>query len=320
MTPTQVNKKNIAIKVLTSEIQSLQTLMIGLDFSKVEVLVDAIMHTSGKIVICGIGKSGYIANKIAATICSIGMPTVFLHAAEACHGDLGVISSNDIVIVFSNSGEGYELKNVVKYCKFRKINLVGISRDPFSMLAQHSDISITLPQTPEASDLDIPTTSTMMMLAFGDMLGILLKETRNLSYNEYITYHPGGKIGFKGLKASDVMYSGDAMPLVSNDANIIEILKVMSAKRLGCAMVTDKQTTGIITDDDLKRFTADEVRNIKATDIARQIEYYISPDIYVVDILKSFESQEHIVIIDNDMPVGIILHSQLSELTHKYQP
>ena len=212
--------------------------------------------TRGRIVLSGMGKSGHIANKIAATLASTGAPALFVHPAEASHGDLGMITEADTLLMLSNSGETPELADLVNYAARFHIPVVAIVGRAPSTLADAATIALVLPDEPEAGTLGLaPTTSTIMMLALGDALAVALLERKGLTAEDFKLYHPGGKLGRRLVRVADIMHAGDALPLVPADTAMAEALIVMTAKRLGCVGVVDTAGAliGIVTDGDLRR-------------------------------------------------------------------
>ena len=212
--------------------------------------------TQGRIVVSGIGKSGHIANKIAATFASTGAPALFVHPAEASHGDLGMITDADTLLMLSNSGETPELADLLNYAKRFRIPLVAIVGKAPSTLVDAATVALVLPNEPEAGTLGLaPTTSTIMMLALGDALSVALLERKGLTAEDFKLYHPGGKLGHRLVWVADIMHAGDALPLVPADTAMAEALIVMTAKRLGCVGAIDSEgvLVGIVTDGDLRR-------------------------------------------------------------------
>ena len=212
--------------------------------------------TQGRIVVSGMGKSGHIANKIASTFASTGAPALFVHPAEASHGDLGMITDADTLLLLSNSGETPELADLLNYAKRFRIPLIAIVGKAPSTLADAATVALVLPDEPEAGTLGLaPTTSTIMMLALGDALAVALLERKGLTAEDFKLYHPGGKLGRRLVWVADIMHAGDSLPLVRADAAMAEALIVMTAKRLGCVGAIDGEgaLVGIVTDGDLRR-------------------------------------------------------------------
>jgi arabinose-5-phosphate isomerase len=250
----------VARRVLRAEIEGLEQLVRTLDGGFGRAL-DLCAAVRGRVIVTGIGKSGHIARKIASTLASTGTPAQFIHAAEASHGDLGMIGVDDAIIALSNSGESDELANILAYSRRFKIPLVAITGEPRSTLAEAADAVVLVPKAAEACPMGLaPTTSTTMMVALGDALAIALLERKGVfSTADFRLFHPGGKLGRQLLRVSDIMHSGEAVPLVPPGAPMSEAILVMSAKSFGCVGVRDEngRLVGVITDGDLRRHMDD---------------------------------------------------------------
>jgi arabinose-5-phosphate isomerase len=245
----------VARRVLRAEAEGVVALAnsLGVEFAHA---VDTLFEVRGRVVVSGMGKSGHIARKIAATLASTGTPAMFVHPAEASHGDLGMITDGDAVIMVSNSGETAEAADLVTYCRRFSIPLLAVTSKPKSTLARNANVVLALPAMPEACPLGIvPTTSTTMTLALGDALAMALLDRHGFSSERFQELHPGGRLGNKLLKVSDVFHTGDALPLVQPDAPMSEALLEMSQKSFGCVGILGDggPLAGIITDGDLRR-------------------------------------------------------------------
>jgi arabinose-5-phosphate isomerase len=267
-----------ARRVLTNEAEALVALKEALDHNFVKA-VDIFFNTKGRVVVTGMGKSGHIARKIAATLASTGTPSLFVHPAEASHGDLGMISFQDSLLALSNSGETAELSSILTYAKRRNINLVAITSQKESTLAETADAMLLLPAFQEACPLKLaPTTSTTMMMALGDALATALLMRKNFSPDDFGQLHPGGRLGQTLLCVHQIMHKDEELPLVSPHMLMNEVLLVMTAKRFGCAGVLDEKTealTGVITDGDLRRHMASDFLSLKAVDVMTPKPYTI---------------------------------------------
>jgi arabinose-5-phosphate isomerase len=251
----------VARRVIRAEIDGLRQLAETLD-GAFGIALDLCAGATGRIIVTGIGKSGHIARKIAATLASTGSRAQFVHPAEASHGDLGMIGAGDVVIALSNSGNSAELADIVAYSRRFEIPLVAVTREPRSTLAEASDVVLLLPAAAEACSMGLtPTTSTTMMLALGDALAVALLERRGFSTADFQLFHPGGAIGRKLLRVADVMHTGDAVPLAPRDMPMSEAILVMTAKSFGCVGVCDDsgRLIGVITDGDLRRHMSDDL-------------------------------------------------------------
>ena len=288
----EIDIKN-AKDVLTLEAKALDNLAGSVDHSFFEA-VDAIHHMkisengSGRLIVAGIGKSGHIARKIAATLASTGTPAYFVHPGEASHGDLGMITDKDVVLMLSNSGENAELSDLIHYTRRFDIILIAMTGNPQSTLAKYADIRLIYPKVPEACPNGLaPTTSTTMMLAFGDALAVALLKRMGLTAEQYKVFHPGGKLGQKLMKVSELMVSGDDLPVVNQSTLMDKALLVMTEKNMGAVLVTDDNgdLLGIITDGDLKRHMAPDLLQKNVSEIMTTAPKSISRDALAVEAL-----------------------------------
>lgn len=231
--------------------------------------VQLILDAPGRIIICGMGKSGHVARKIAATFASTGTPAHFVHPAEASHGDLGMMAKGDVALVLSNSGETPELADVIAHTRRFGIPMIGVASKAKSTLLTQSDVAIVLPAAEEACGTGVvPTTSTTMTLALGDAMAVALMEHRDFTPANFRDFHPGGKLGARLSKVRDLMHSGDALPLVTPDTKMSDALLEISQKGFGVVGVANADGTlqGIITDGDLRR-RMDGLLELKASDV-----------------------------------------------------
>jgi arabinose-5-phosphate isomerase len=274
-----IDLKN-ARKVLEMEADGLRALAMTLGEAFVQAL-DLFSDVSGRVVVSGMGKSGHIGHKIAATLASTGTPAFFVHPGEASHGDLGMITHDDAVLALSNSGETNELADLVAHCKRFDIPLISITSRANSALSRAATASLVLPDSPEACPMGLaPTTSTTLTLALGDALAVALLERKGFSSADFHVLHPGGKLGRKLLKVSDLMHSGDELPSVTEDMNMSDVILEITAKRFGCAaVVTDNhQLQGVITDGDLRRHMDKDILNRTAASVMTTTAKTIGPD------------------------------------------
>ncbi len=251
------NKKIIttAKDVIDLEIIALQKLKKNINNSFWDAVIK-ISKCQSKVILCGVGKSGLIASKIAATLASVGTPAFSLAASEASHGDLGMISKKDILILISNSGKTNELKNIIQFANRNKILLIGIVSKKDSILYKASDIKILLPQVTEAGGI-IPTASTTSQLALGDALAISAMKYKKFGKLDFKKLHPAGSLGAQLKTVDDIMITGDRIPFVNENLKMIKALKILSEKKLGILIVRNKhkKTSGIITDGQIRRFS-----------------------------------------------------------------
>lgn len=243
--------------------------------------VDILLTVKGRVVVSGMGKSGHIARKIAATLASTGTPAQFIHPAEASHGDLGALTEQDALVMLSWRGETAELSDLITYAKRFRIPLIGMASNAESTLLQASDVALVLPPAREACPMGMaPTTSTTLMLVLGDALAVALMERRGFSADRYRDFHPGGSLGRALVRVSDLMHTGDEIPLVADSTSMQKVLIAMAEHRFGCVGVTDKKgaLTGIVTDGDLRRHMGRDLLDRKAADVMTRNPKIASPD------------------------------------------
>lgn len=273
--------------------------------------VEAIYATKGRVIVSGMGKSGHIARKIAATLASTGTPAYFVHPAEASHGDLGMITREDTCLVLSNSGETAELSDIVAHTRRFGITLIGVAGRPQSTLLKTADIALVLPDAPEACAIGMaPTTSTTATLALGDALAVAVMERRGFSREQFRIFHPGGKLGAQLLKVSALMHSGEALPLVAEDTPMSEVILTITAKAFGVAGLVDGEgvLTGIITDGDLRRNLAGLLEKT-AGDVASKSPQVVRPDTLAVEALGVMNARRItalFVVDEAHKPVGLL--------------
>lgn len=244
-----------ARQVILEEAEALVTLAANLDDSFDEAIA-LLLNATGRVIVSGMGKSGHIARKIAATLASTGTPAHFVHPAEASHGDLGMMTRGDVVLVLSNSGETPELADIVAYTRRFGIPMIGVASRANSTLLQQADISLLLPNLGEACGTGVvPTTSTTMTLALGDAIAVALMKHREFTPEKFRDFHPGGKLGARLSKVADLMHKDAAVPLVKTDTPMSETLLIISQKGFGVVGVLDHESklVGIVTDGDLRR-------------------------------------------------------------------
>ena len=302
-----------AKKVLQTEADALETLKNDLpnDFSD---LVKLILNLNGRVIVSGVGKSGHIGNKIAATLASTGTPAYFVHATEASHGDLGMITDKDLCLIISNSGETSEIFDIVAHARRFGIPVATISSNTESTLVKAADFKLCLPVVEEACPIGMaPTTSTTMMLALGDALAVALMEAKNFNTENFKVLHPGGKLGAKMMMVSQVMHKSDALPLVETQTSMKETLLTMSSRGFGIAAVVNEKDVlvGVISDGDLRRHIND-LMSKTAGEIASLSPITVVRETFVVDALKLMQENKITVLIvtsAENKPVGI-LHIQ----------
>jgi arabinose-5-phosphate isomerase len=271
---------DVARTVLTTEAAGLRALAESLD-ARFAVAVDMLQAVTGRVVVSGMGKSGHVATKIAATLASVGTPALFVHPGEASHGDLGMIVPGDAVLALSNSGETAELADLIAHTKRFGMKLVAITAKADSTLARAADVALVLPAAREACPMGLaPTTSTTMQMALGDALAVALLTRRGFGPSDFRQFHPGGKLGARLRRVRDLMHSGEAMPLAAPETPMDAALLLMTEKRFGCLGVTapDGRLVGIITDGDLRRAMGPTLLSRTAGEVMTASPRSIGPD------------------------------------------
>ncbi|MGZ9108403.1 MAG: KpsF/GutQ family sugar-phosphate isomerase [Micavibrio sp.] len=306
-----------ARRVLTTEIAGLQALTESLDdnFAHAVDTIDRMKAArSGRLIVAGIGKSGHVCRKIAATLASTGTPSYFVHPGEASHGDLGMVTEDDVVLMLSFSGENAELSDLIAYTRRFGIPLIGMTGKPDSALAKHADIVLLLPKMPEACPNTMaPTTSTTMMMALGDALAVSLLDRMGLTAEQFKVFHPGGKLNQKLKKVADLMHGYDTLPIVPDTAKMDQALLALSARNLGSVIIEgpDRTLAGIITDGDLKRHMGPDLLQKSVTAIMTRSPETIGPDALAAEALDIMVNRRKnlitsLVVLDQGKITGLI--------------
>ena len=299
-----------AKKVLKTEADALGKLKddLPIDFSG---LVKSILNLNGRVIVSGVGKSGHIGNKIAATLASTGTPAYFVHATEASHGDLGMITEQDLCLLISNSGETIEMFDILTHARRFSIPVATMSSSCESTLVKAADFKLCLPMADEACPIGMaPTTSTTMMLALGDALAVVLMEAKSFNAENFKIFHPGGKLGAKLMTVGQLMHKNDKIPLVNTATSMKETLITMSSKGFGIAAIVDDTgcLVGVITDGDLRRHI-DDLMERNAADIASLSPITVAEKTFAFDALNLMQDRKISVLIvtsADNKPVGII--------------
>lgn len=272
--------------------------------------IDCIQACQGRTIVSGIGKSGHIGRKIAATLASTGTPASFVHATEASHGDLGMITQADVCLLISNSGETTELRDLVAYTRRFSIPLIGISSQAQSSLMKMADYRLLLPSAPEACPIGMaPTTSTTLTLALGDAIAVSLMTRRGFQTQNFSVFHPGGKLGAQMTKVEQLMHAGSSVPLVEAETDMRETLLVMTSKGFGIAgIIQNGRLVGVISDGDLRR-NMDGLLERRAIEIARDSPITVTRDILAAAALAKLNAHKInalFVVDDSGAPVGVL--------------
>jgi arabinose-5-phosphate isomerase len=275
--------------------------------------VDLIRAAKGRVIVTGLGKSGHIARKIAATFASTGTPAFFVHAAEAGHGDLGMITGDDVIIALSWSGETVELKNLINYSARFRIGLIAVTSEGDSTLAKNADVALTLPKALEACPHNLaPTTSTLMQAALGDALAVALLESRGFTALEFAKYHPGGKLGAMLKSVRDIMHTGDEIPVKPLGTTMSDALVEMSKKGFGCVVIVDQrgEVAGVITDGDLRRHMQDNLLTQPVEAIMTTHPRTVVPGMLASELLDMMNAMKPavtvLIVAEGNKPIGIV--------------
>ena len=301
-----------AQRTIDKEIEALRMMESNLNDNLSRAL-DIMQNTKGRVIITGMGKSGHVGSKIAATMASTGTPSFFVHPGEASHGDLGMVTPNDIVVAISNSGETKELSDIIIYCKRYNIPLISITKNQDSALGRAGDVLLLLPNDGEACPLGLaPTSSTTATIVLGDVLAVALLERKGFTKTDFKQRHPGGKLGAFLQKVSDLMHTGNDLPLVNENTNMQEALLVMTSKMLGCVGIINDQGVllGMITDGDLRRCLTPELLTQKASQVMTANPKTITPDALVAEALSIMNNTgkgiTQLFVTEKQKPIGII--------------
>ena len=302
----------VARRVLGTECEGLAALARSVDFAFAEAVeIMSRARGQGRVIVTGMGKSGHVGRKIAATLASTGTPAQFVHPAEASHGDLGMITARDAVLGLSNSGETPELSDIIAYAKRHAIPLVAITARAGSALAAAADVLIGLPDTDEACPLNLaPTTSTTMMVALGDALAVALLERVGFSQEDFKLRHPGGQLGKRLIKVERLMHKGDRIPLARPDIVMSEALLIMTSHSFGCIGLVDEddRLVGVVTDGDLRRNMGERLLKMTAADVMTARPRTISPDALAGQALRVMNENgiTGLFVVTDGRPVGIL--------------
>lgn len=307
-----------AIKTIDSEIDTINHLKDSVKAENLTKALDFMQNSKGRIIITGMGKSGHIGRKIAASLASTGTPSFFVHPAEASHGDLGMITEDDVVVAISNSGESRELIDILNYCKRFGIKLIAITKNAESSLGKAGDVVLELPNNGEACPLGLaPTSSTTATLVLGDILTVGMIERKGFSKEDFNDRHPGGKLGSILKRVSDLMHTGQEMPILDENSNMQAVLLEMTSKRLGCVGFINQtgDLTGILTDGDLRRCLSSKILEEKAIDLMTRNPKTVSPNAMTAEALKIMHDKKitNLFVLEGKKPIGVIhIHDLLN--------
>ena len=307
---SQIDDLKLAKQVLQIENDGLVALANSLGTKFVKAL-DILQTIEGRVVVTGMGKSGHIGRKIASTLASTGVPSFFVHPGEASHGDLGMIDKSDAVIAISNSGETPEMSDLIAFTRRFKVPLIAITSNDTGTISEQADLTLLLPRVKEACPMGLaPTTSTTMALALGDTIALALMNRLGFTLDDFKLRHPGGQLGKRLLKISDIMHTGKAIPVTNGKNLMSEVIPEMTAKSFGCIAIVDDsgKIRGIITDGDLRRHMANELLNYHAEDVMTPNPKTIRPTALASEaVLIMNEAQiTNLFVAENQRVVGII--------------
>lgn len=306
---TSSRKYEEAIALLNAEAKALVLLANQLDSSFGET-IECLFNTQGRIAVTGMGKSGLVGRKVAATLSSTGTPSYFIHPGEASHGDLGLLSPKDALLALSYSGNTRELADIINYATLAGIPIIGMTRNKDSLLGRHADHLLLLPNLPEADSLDCaPTTSTTMQMALGDAIAITLMKRRGISAQDFHRWHPGGSLGQRLHLVRDLMHTGDSLPLADINFPMSEAIILMSSKGFGIiGAVHEGRLAGIITDGDLRRHMDSTLLDKKVCEVMTHSPYVISGDKLAAEAMKTMREKKitSLFVMEDDAPIGLI--------------
>jgi len=299
------------LELETEGLAALQAALAGALARSFADAVETLRSCRGRVIRTGMGKSGHVGLKVAATLYSPGSPAYFVHPSEASHGDLGMITRDDVILAFSWSGETVELGNIVSYSRRFKVPLIAVTSNPASTLAQAAEIVLALPQAKEACPHGLaPTTSTVMQLALGDCLAIALLESKGFTALDFKVFHPGGQLGARLKFVADLMHKGDRLPLASTEAVMADAIVVMTEKAFGCLGVVDNDglLKGIITDGDLRRHMGNGLLEQRVSAIMTPEPKTVPPDLLASAALELINAMKitALFVVEKGRPVGII--------------
>jgi arabinose-5-phosphate isomerase len=300
-----------ARRVLGLASEALSALSDGLDgrFSKA---ADTILAAKGRVIVSGMGKSGHVGRKVAATLSSTGTPAQFVHPAEAAHGDMGAITADDVLLLLSKGGETEELAHLLTYAKRFDIPIIALACNGDSSLMRAADVALLLPDAPESCAIGMaPTTSTTMMMALGDALAVALMERRGFDAERYRDFHPGGSLGRALIRVSDLMHTGGAIPLCQEDTPMQDVLLAMASGRLGCVgiVAANGTLTGIVTDGDVRRHAAKGLEGRAAATVMTRDPKVAEPGQLAAEALGLMTEQKitQLFVLDGaKKPVGVL--------------
>lgn len=312
---TLTHTRDIGCEVIRAEAKALEALIESMDHTFEDAITLILQHfhknTSGRLIVSGVGKSGHIAGKLAATLASTGQPSFFVHPGEAGHGDLGMITRSDVLLLLSYSGEAKELHAMIDYARRHSIPIISITGKQDSVLARMSTVALLLPVVGEACPMGLaPTTSSTMTLALGDAIAITLLNERGFTSQDFKQFHPSGSLGQQLRQVSEFMHTGDLVPVVLEETGMRDVIEKMTHHGYGCVAVVDAkgEMCGIITDGDLRRHMSPSLQEQSAQDIMTRTPIRMEPDALLADAMAIFEKKAitALFITHDRKPIGVI--------------
>jgi arabinose-5-phosphate isomerase len=310
-------------RAITIEADGMKALLAALDGSlqdSIATAVETIRSAESRVIVTGMGKSGHIGRKIAATLASTGTPASFVHPAEASHGDLGMITPRNVVLMLSNSGESAELKDLLNYCARFSVPMIAITANAASTMGRAADVTIQIPKVEEACPNGLaPTTSTLLQLAIGDAIAMALLDAKGFSAEDFRNFHPGGKLGAQIKHARDIMHGKSDLPLVEATDTLLTAISKINEKRFGCVGVIDHdgKLAGIITDGDVRRNIAREIKSLRAADVMTKAPTTVNSAMLAAEVIEIINSKRITAVFVVDAagkPEGLIhIHDLLRE-------
>ena len=306
-----------ALDIDLAGLGELGTVLPGIE-PEVSQAIDIISKMEGRLIVTGLGKSGHIARKLAATFSSTGTPAYFLHPSEASHGDLGMVHPNDVILALSWSGETNELSDVLGYAKRRAVPVIALTGSAGSTLARTADVAIVLPKVREACPHNLaPTTSTIIQMTFGDAMAVALLQLKGFTEESFHQFHPGGSLGAALKRIDEIMHQADEVPLVAADAPVIEAINMLSAKGFGIVGVTEgEELVGVVTDGDIRRYLAENadatmqaaLHETPSHDVMTRGSVTLRPDLMVGEALRILQTKRisAAIVTNRRRPVGLV--------------
>lgn len=308
------NARASGLRSLQAGILAMRTLAEAFDGAlgaQFEAAAQLVLQTSGRLVVSGVGKSGHVGRKIAATLASTGTPALFVHPTEASHGDLGMITPNDAILALSWSGETAELGDLIRYSRRFRVPLIGMTGRKDSTLGKAADVVLALPKVRESCPHDLaPTSSSLIQLALGDALAVALLELRGFTASSFKIFHPGGKLAARLMSVQQLMHTGEEVPLVKGGTRMSDALLAIAGRRFGCTGILDERgrLIGVVTDGDLRRHMCPGLLDMYVDDVMTKAPITVEPDLLASAALELMNSKRitSLFVVSQEMPLGVV--------------